>query len=133
MFDHVGIHVSDLERSRAFYDAALAPLGLQRLEDHAFGEAGWSVYGTARGQAPFFVVASAPDQPAAPAHLSFTASSTEQVDRFHAAGLGAGGRDNGAPGPRTTPGGYYAAYLFDPDGFNVEAGVRGHTGGGAST
>ena len=122
-FDHVGLHVRDLDASRAFYTAALAPLGIVCLQDH-----GWLVFGNPGGvpAAPFFVVASDPERTPDRIHVAFRATSEAAVDAFHAAGLAAGGTDHGAPGPRPVrpPGRYYAAYLLDPDGNNVEAGVR---------
>ncbi|MDJ0790174.1 MAG: VOC family protein [Myxococcota bacterium] len=124
MFDHVGIHVSDLDASKLFYEAALVPLGFTLLQENEVGESRWLVFGTEAG-APFFVVSSAPSRQVAPSHLAFAAPSEDAVRHFHAAGLSAGGRDNGLPGPRAGAGRYFAAYLLDPDGFNIEAGVRG--------
>jgi catechol 2,3-dioxygenase-like lactoylglutathione lyase family enzyme len=90
-------------------------------------------HGATRGSFPFFVVAAG--RPAfwreghtpgtSPCHLSFDAPSPAAVDAFHRAGLAHGGRDNGAPDPRRSSTPYYGAYLFDPDGNNVEAGHRG--------
>ena len=117
--DHVTIRVRDLARSRRFYEAALEPLGVEILEvpesdDIVFGPKG----------AEDFAIAQADDAhpPSGPIHLAFAAASQQEVDRFHAAGLGAGGRDNGSPGLRPSyhPG-YYGAYLIDPDENNVEA------------
>lgn len=124
MFDHLGIHVRDLEASEAFYTAALEPLGISLVGEHAMGESRWLVYGTGPGE-PFLVVACHPDRSPDPIHVALVASSEEAVARFHAGGLGAGGTDHGAPGPRAASGPYYAAYLLDPDGNNVEAGFRG--------
>jgi catechol 2,3-dioxygenase-like lactoylglutathione lyase family enzyme len=116
MFDHVGLKVQDLARSIAFYQAALGGLGLEMAssgDDYAgFGPKGepalWlhaNAGGTGRG-----------------AHVAFRAPSRAAVERFYAQGLAAGGRDNGAPGlrPDYSPN-YYAAFLLDPDGHNVEA------------
>ncbi len=123
MFDHVGIHVSDLEASKAFYVAALSPLGCRLLAEHGAGGSRWLVFGSGEAE-PFFVVASSPDRDAKPIHLAWVAPSEEAVERFHEAGLAAGGADNGAPGPRPARKPYYAAFLHDPDGNNVEAGYR---------
>lgn len=114
MFDHVGIRVTDLARSLAFYDAALAPLGIVRCSTYD-GGAG---YGPA-GQPAFWLSEQAE---AGAAHIAFAAPDRGAVDAFHAAGAAAGGRDNGTPGLRPDYGaGYYAAFLVDPDGHNVEA------------
>jgi catechol 2,3-dioxygenase-like lactoylglutathione lyase family enzyme len=112
MFDHVGLHVRDLIASRKFYAAVLETLGhVQDSSGTGFGSEGapalW-LYET--------------KQASGGAHLAFVASSRAVVDGFHRAGLGAGGRDNGAPGLRADYGAsYYAAFLLDPDGNNVEA------------
>jgi catechol 2,3-dioxygenase-like lactoylglutathione lyase family enzyme len=114
--DHLTIRVADLERSRAFYVAALAPLGVRVLE---VAERGEVVFGPS--EAEDFAIAR-DDRPSGPLHLAFLAASRAEVDDFHAAALAAGGVDNGAPGPRPHyhPG-YYGAYVLDPDGNNVEA------------
>lgn len=98
MIDHVGIEVSDFERSKAFYAQALEPLGIRLLmefeRDAGFGKE------TEHGPKPFFWIGSH-DRPAVSgAHVAFGARAAEQVDAFHAAALAAGGTDNGAPGLR---------------------------------
>ncbi len=112
--DHVAIRVRDLERSRAFYRAALAPFGsheIQTGDEVAFGPKGAED-----------LVLSAAGPPHAPLHIALAASSRGQVVAFHAAALAAGGEDNGSPGLRPEyHAGYYAAYVLDPDGHNVEA------------
>ena len=123
MFDHVGVHVSDYEASKGFYSSTLPGLGYELLQENEAGGGRWLVFGVG-APAPFFVVAWSPDRAVQPVHLAFSAPSESAVDRFHAAGLSAGGKDNGQPGPRPGPSPYYAAYLLDPDGFNVEAGFR---------
>ena len=130
MFDHIGIVVGDLNRSRRFYEAVLEPLGLKLLEDHTqLDGTGWLVFGTGMRQSPFFVVAagspsfwnSAHEAGKSPIHLAFSGPSKDSVDQFHAAGLRLGARSNGEPGVRRQP--FYCAFLIDPDGNNLEAGV----------
>jgi len=115
MFDHFGLAVSDLKKSDAFYQAALKPLGLERVRH---GE-GFSAYGN-RLQYGLWLRQGGPVRP--PLHIAFRAASRALVDAFHAAALQAGGRDNGAPGmrPQYHPN-YYGAFILDPDGHNVEA------------
>ena len=108
MFDHVGLPVTDLDASAAFYRAVLAPLGFaQTAADGEYVEFGALALG--QGDAP------------QPLHFAFIAETREAVDAFHAAGIAAGYRDNGPPGLRHYAADYYAAYLLDPDGHNVEA------------
>jgi catechol 2,3-dioxygenase-like lactoylglutathione lyase family enzyme len=112
IFDHLHLRVRDLDASKSFYTTVLRALGIPLLFD-----------------APHLVqfanlALSADGEPSARVHLAFAAEDRAAVDAFHAAGLGAGHRDNGAPGVRDygPPGStYYAAYLLDPDGNNVEA------------
>ena len=116
MLDHVTIGVSDIERSRSFYDLALRPLGITRL--YADGEAA-SGYGLA--PKAFFWI-SWRGLPQTGAHIAFTAQDRAVVDRFHAEAIAAGGRDNGAPGIRPNyHANYYGAFVLDPDGHNIEA------------
>ena len=116
MFDHIGLKVRQLETSIRFYRGALAPLGLQ-LDSSGDGYAG---FGPA-GQPALWLYAHQGSAPAG-THVALRAANRAAVDRFHAQGLAAGGRDNGAPGLRAdySPT-YYAAFLLDPDGHNVEA------------
>jgi catechol 2,3-dioxygenase-like lactoylglutathione lyase family enzyme len=119
MIDHIGLAVSDLTRSRRFYEQALAPLGIKVLAE-AKNDIGGSVvlFGV---DEPFFVIADK-ERPGEGNHVAFRAETRSQVDAFHAAALAAGGRDNGGPGVRERYGPtYYAAFVFDPDGFNIEA------------
>jgi len=111
MFDHVGLHVRDLAASARFYEAALGPLG------HAAGP----LDGETASFGAFWLYRAA-GSVAAGAHIAFAAPDRQSVERFHAAGIAAGGLDNGAPGLRADYGPrYYAAFLIDPDGNNVEA------------
>lgn len=120
MIDHIGLGVSDLAASRTFFESSLAPLGYTVLHDFGGGLGlGGPVPGMSAPVADLWISEA---EEVTPIHLAFWATSTEQVDAFHAAGLAAGGRDNGAPGPRPAYGpGYYAAFVLDPDGNNVEA------------
>src|SRR5690349_4880549 len=114
MIDHLKLHVRDVEASRAFYAAALAPLGYRVMLETATGVG----MGADR---PDFWIAPATETPGV-AHVAFRAATTDLVDAFHEAALDAGGRDNGAPGPRRQyHERYYGAFVLDRDGNNVEA------------
>jgi len=116
VLDHVGIGVADYERSKAFYEKALAPLGYSLLMEFSGAAAGFGN----EGKPSFFLEAHG--EPArGRLHIAFTAASRELVDAFHAAALEAGGTDNGAPGIRWYHDDYYGGYVLDPDGNNVEA------------
>lgn len=123
MIDHIGFSVSDIARARAFYDAALAPLGLAVVMSATpeETESGGTALGYGKDGVPFFWIG---DNEAVGEglHVALAAASRSEVDAFHAAALAAGGRDHGAPGLRPLYGpGYYAAYVLDPDGANIEA------------
>ena len=114
MFDHLGLQVANLEASVRFYQAALAPLG------HVLGSRDESSAGLGPKDAPaLWLYAS--KTASGHTHVAFAAADRAAVERFHAAALAAGGRDNGAPGVRAdySPS-YYAAFVLDPDGNNVE-------------
>jgi catechol 2,3-dioxygenase-like lactoylglutathione lyase family enzyme len=112
--DHVVLVVRDLETSRRFYRAALAPLGIQELN----AESGGVAFG-AEGMDDFAVVAGR--HPTTRAHVAFDAPSREAVDAFYAAALAHGGRHRGAPGVWVQYSErYYAAFVWDPDGNNIE-------------
>jgi catechol 2,3-dioxygenase-like lactoylglutathione lyase family enzyme len=117
MFDHVGLNVRDFERSRFFYRHALQPLGL--LETAAFEESKAAAFGT-EGSHGFWIAQREPYGTGT--HVAFTAPDRVTVDAFHMGALAAGGTDNGEPGIREQyhPT-YYAAFVLDPDGNNVEA------------
>jgi catechol 2,3-dioxygenase-like lactoylglutathione lyase family enzyme len=121
MLDHLGINVSDYERSKGFYEKALAPLGLEVLMEPAAEIGGFgSTAGPLAGK-PYFWI-STREEASSGVHVAFQVDSRDLVDAFHAAALEAGGSDNGAPGVREIyhPG-YYGAFVHDPDGNNVEA------------
>jgi catechol 2,3-dioxygenase-like lactoylglutathione lyase family enzyme len=117
VLDHIRFNVSDYQRSRAFYERALAPLGLKLLMEPAP-----EVGGFGNGQKPFFWISTRGPAPRSELHVAFAADDRPTVDAFHAAALEAGGSDNGAPGVREIyhPT-YYGAFVLDPDGNNIEA------------
>jgi catechol 2,3-dioxygenase-like lactoylglutathione lyase family enzyme len=124
VIDHVTVGVSDLARSRAFYARALLPLGFAEIRSSPAGlpEADFGLE-----EADDFAISTAYPT-GAPIHIAFAADRREQVDAFHAAALAAGGREGGAPALRPEYGeGYYAAFVIDPDGHNVEAVCHGAT------
>ena len=121
MFAHVSIGVRDVERSRAFYDAALEPLGYKCIRA-ARSMVG---YGYGADSISFWVFSA--ERPLtgdenSGLHFCFAAPDAAAVDAFYSAALRAGGYDNGAPGPRPIYGpDYYAAFIIDPDGYRIEA------------
>ncbi len=119
MIDHVSIGVRDIAAARRFYDAALAPLGYTCRSNSA-DSLGYGADATA-----FWVSVAerpVPPDPASGLHFCFAAPTRRSVDAFHAAALGAGGRDNGAPGLRPEyDASYYAAFVIDPAGYRIEA------------
>lgn len=125
--DHIGINVSDYKRSKAFFEKALAPLGVSVVME--FGEA----CGMGRGRKPDFWFSAGkssfqtPEQlkVITPVHVCFSATSRAEVDAFYEAAMAAGAKDNGKPGlrPEYHPN-YYGAFVLDPDGHNVEACVH---------
>lgn len=116
VFSHAMLGARDLDASLKFYDATLAPLGVVNLGP--FGE-DWMLYG--KDKPAFIVVRPGNGEPPSSngVTIGFAAATTAQVDAFHAAGLAAGGRDEGAPGPRTHLPGAYAGYLRDPGGNKI--------------
>ena len=120
VFDHVKISVADPVASIGFYKTVLEPLAIPPLWENDRG-----------AQFANLVVfeGAARSEPSGPVHIAFVAETRAQVDAFHRAGIDAGFRDNGAPGVREQyssddAGRYYAAFLLDPDGNNVEAVLR---------
>lgn len=120
MIDHLGLAVTDIGRSRRFYAAALAPLGYRIIADTK-NDAGHRVVLMGVGETVDFVIGDG-ERPGEGSHVAFRAANRAEVDAFHAAALAAGGRDHGAPGLRPQYAtGYYAAFVLDADGINVEA------------
>ena len=115
MLDHVVIRVSDFEQSKRFYAEALSPLGYELLMEPSVSAAGFG----RQGKPEFWIGQGDRGQPV---HIAFAASDRASVDAFHEKALAAGGRNNGGPGlrPKYHPS-YYAAFVFDPDGNNIEA------------
>ena len=119
--DHVGIGVADLEASLAFYDAALAPLGIKRLMSYGAMPGQVDHVGYGDGVKPYFWIGRG-EQVGGYVHLAFAAPDRASVDAFYSAALGAGGRDNGPPGLRPQyHAGYYGAFVLTPEGLNMEA------------
>lgn len=115
LIDHVHLVVSDLERSKKFYEGVLTSIGktLTHTHEDSFGSDELYVSEQKDGESLTRV------------HLAFQVDRRELVGRFHEAGLGAGGKDNGKPGERSYHPGYYAAFILDPDGNNIEAVFHG--------
>jgi catechol 2,3-dioxygenase-like lactoylglutathione lyase family enzyme len=128
MIDHVGIPVNDYETSKAFYVKALAPLGIRLIAEVGgdLTESKSPAAGFGRNGKPDFWIGGEGGVGKNPIHIAITAPDRKAVDAFHAAALHAGGRDNGAPGIRAHyhPN-YYAAFVLDPDGQNIEAVCHG--------
>ena len=126
MFDHLSVGVADLEKSLAFYDAALKPLGISQM--FAMSDRGIAAY-VGEGQVSFWLYSKDAGQQALGEianpprfHLAFRATTREAVDAFYTAAIAHGGADEGEPGIRAHyhPN-YYAAYVRDPNGYKVEA------------
>ena len=114
MVEHVAVYVSDWERAKQFYEQALGLLGYRIV----YEEQGVVAYFADHRGLDFGI---ARREPAGGAHVAFACHDRDAVDAFHAAGLAAGGTDNGAPGLRPHyDANYYAAYVLDPDGNNIE-------------
>jgi catechol 2,3-dioxygenase-like lactoylglutathione lyase family enzyme len=120
LLDHIGIGVGAYDKSKAFYQAALAPLGYS-LQMEIEGWAGFGREGPLGAHDLAFWIHRG-EVPVAPVHVAFRTADRATVAAFHAAALAAGGRDNGAPGLRTHyhPS-YFGAFVLDPDGHNIEA------------
>ena len=119
MLDHVGLPVSDFERSKRFYEEALSPLGYELIMEPSVSAAGFG----RRGKPDFWI---ARGDPGHAVHVAFTADDRATVDAFYEAAIAAGGRDNGGPGLRPQyHSSYYGAFVFDPDSNNIEAVCHG--------
>lgn len=118
ILDHVGIKVSDFDRSLPFYREALATLGIGVLADMTFGRD--RIAGFGKGHPTFWISNGASTR--GETHVAFTAASRAEVEAFYSVALSMGGRDNGPPGIRAQyhPT-YYGAFVLDPDGHNIEA------------
>jgi catechol 2,3-dioxygenase-like lactoylglutathione lyase family enzyme len=115
VLDHVGLPVSNFERSKRFYAEALSPLGYELLMEPSVSAAGFGRWGK-----PDFWIAQG--DPGHAVHVAFTADDRNTVDAFYEEAMAAGGRDNGGPGlrPQYHPS-YYGAFVLDPDSNNIEA------------
>lgn len=122
VLDHITLSVSDFARAKAFYAAALKPLGIAPVMEFSADDTGSvDLVGFGCEGKPFFWLAAkgrqTPDQ-----HIAFGAATRAEVDAFHKAALAAGGKDHGAPGLRPHyHANYYGAFVLDPDGHNIEA------------
>jgi catechol 2,3-dioxygenase-like lactoylglutathione lyase family enzyme len=122
VIDHIGLAVADMKRARAFYLNALKPLGIVVIKEVSAEETGGEAHAHfGAGGKPFFSIGTG-TKPKGGAHVAFAARTRAEVDNFYKAALSAGGRDNGPPGPRPHyHATYYGAFVFDPDGNNIEA------------
>lgn len=116
--DHIGLRVADFPRAKAFYEAALGALGIKLLTTFSHGTEHYAGFG--RDKPDFWI--STPRGGRGETHVAFHAASRAEVEAFYSVALSMGGRDNGAPGLRAHyHANYYAAFVFDPDGNNIEA------------
>lgn len=124
MLDHIGFAVSDFAKAKAFYEAALLPLGIGCVMEVSAAETGAAAHaGFGTPGMPFFWISGGrPADAKTHCHVAFAAKNRAAVRAFYEAAIAAGGRDNGGPGlrPHYHPN-YYGAFVFDPDGNNIEA------------
>lgn len=113
MLEHIGVPIYDFKKAKKFYLAALKPLGYKLTQDYSPDAAGFKE----GGHTSFWI--SKKKGKITTIHVAFLAKNKKQVDEFYKAGMKAGGKDNGAPGERKGYG--YAAFVYDPDGNNIEA------------
>jgi catechol 2,3-dioxygenase-like lactoylglutathione lyase family enzyme len=115
IIDHIGIGISDYDRSKQFYSTVLSPLNIALVVEVD----GWAGFG-GNGKAEFWF--GPDDKIQSPMHIAFLADSTEEVAKFYEAAIAAGAKDNGRPGIREEyHANYYGAFVIDPDGHNIEA------------
>lgn len=123
MLDHIGLAISDIRRSEAFYSAALEPLGIAKIFEYGPDktDSGGTAIGFGKDMMPFFWIGDN-EGVGEGTHVAFVAQDRAAVDAFYEAAIAAGGHDNGPPGlrPKYHPN-YYGAFVLDPDGINVEA------------
>ena len=122
MIDHIGVAVADIDLAKAFYEKALEPLGVGVVVEVSAEEtAGDARAGFGAEDKAFFWIGTGA-KPKGGTHVAFAVRTRAEVDAFYSAAMAAGGRDNGAPGlrPEYHPS-YYGAFVFDPDGNNIEA------------
>jgi catechol 2,3-dioxygenase-like lactoylglutathione lyase family enzyme len=122
MIDHIGLAVADMSRAKTFYEAALKPLGIGVVVEVTAEETGADAHaGFGAEGKPFFWIGTG-RKPKGGSHVAFTARTRAEVDAFYRAALASGGHDNGGPAvrPHYHPN-YYGAFVFDPDGNNIEA------------
>ena len=122
MIDHIGVAVADMDRAKAFYISALRPIGVGVLMEVSAEETGAEAHaGFGANDKAFFWIGTGL-KPKGGTHVAFAVETRAEVDAFYRAAIAAGGRDNGAPGlrPEYHPD-YYGAFVFDPDGNNIEA------------
>jgi catechol 2,3-dioxygenase-like lactoylglutathione lyase family enzyme len=122
MIDHIGLAVNDMDRAKAFYLEALKPLGVGVIMEVTAEQTGADAHaGFGKDDKAFFWIGTG-NKPRGGTHVAFTAQTRADVDSFYRAALAAGGRDNGAPGPRPHyHEHYYGAFVLDPEGNNIEA------------
>ncbi|MEO9167455.1 MAG: VOC family protein [Aestuariivirga sp.] len=123
MLDHIGFAVSDYAKAKAFYIAALKPLGIKILMEVTPEMSGgtWHAGFGKEGKSPFWI-GDSKTKSSTGVHVAFTAASRAEVDAFYKAAMAAGGKDNGKPGVRAHyHANYYGAFVFDLDGNNIEA------------
>jgi len=121
MLDHITFGVADFARCADFYDKALAPLGIKRVFEVSAADTGTAPFIGYGDDRPYFWIGGG-EASTGQIHFAFTARTRDEVAAFYAAGLAAGGTDNGAPGlrPHYHPT-YYGAFVLDPEGRNIEA------------
>jgi catechol 2,3-dioxygenase-like lactoylglutathione lyase family enzyme len=122
MIDHIGVAVADIDRAKAFYTRALQPLGICVIMEVSAEETGADAHAGFGGDDKAFFWIGTGAKPKGGTHVAFAVGTRTEVDAFYSAAMAAGGRDNGAPGlrPEYHPS-YYGAFVFDPDGNNIEA------------